>query len=81
MARQLLACALTLLVITWTTASELRGDLPGIEVAARQALLDYSTQQGLAILRDRVTQLVIPDVSKTFNVPVVGDFKLQVGSG
>lgn len=50
----------------------------GIQVAARQALFDYATQQGLAILGTKVTGLVLPEVSKTFHVPIAGDFELRI---
>lgn len=52
----------------------------GIQVAARQSLFDYGTAVVLGILRERVTGLRAPDVSKTFNVPVVGGFELQLSN-
>ncbi|KAJ9506385.1 hypothetical protein QJQ45_019471 [Haematococcus lacustris] len=52
----------------------------GIEFVARQPLFDYATQQGLTILTSRVQQIAIPDVSKSFNVPLIGDFTLQLSN-
>lgn len=49
-----------------------------IQIAARQALFDYATQQGLAMLVQRVTGLAVPDVTKTFHLPVIGDFELRL---
>ncbi len=44
--------------------------VPGIELAARQSLFNYATQQGLEILKGKIQTLAIPDVSKSFNVSV-----------
>jgi hypothetical protein len=41
---------------------------PGVVLAARQALFNYVTKQGLETLRARVATLVIPDQTKTFNL-------------
>lgn len=45
-----------------------------IQFAARQSMFDYATVQGLAVLRDSVQGLLIPDVERTFHVAVLGDF-------
>lgn len=52
--------------------------VPGIELAARQFLFNYATQQGLDMLKAKIQDLEIPDVSKSFNLPLVGDFTLQL---
>lgn len=54
--------------------------VPGIELAARQYLFNYATQQGLEILKSKVKDLVIPDVAKSFNLPLVGEFTLQLSN-
>lgn len=60
------------------TASSMQDHTPGIELAARQYLFNYATQQGIDILKDRISQLDIPPISKSFNLPLVGDFTLQL---
>jgi len=49
-----------------------------IQVAARQALFDYATAEGLNILRAKVQDLNIPEVTKTFSLPLVGDFSVRL---
>ena len=56
------------------------GGPAGIQVAARQALFDYGTAVALQVLQDRVQTLHVPDVSKTFSIPVVGSFELQLSN-
>ena len=34
-------------------------------------------EQGLGVLRERVQRLVIPEVQRTFHLPVLGDFRYQ----
>ena len=45
-----------------------------VQFAARQSMFDYAMVQGLAVLRDSVQGLQIPEVERTFHVPVLGDF-------
>lgn len=63
-----------------TTPQQAKDDTlqASIQIAARQALFDYATQQGLAMLVQRVTGLAVPDVTKTFHLPVIGDFELHL---
>ena len=47
----------------------------GVQFAARQAMFDYAAVQGLLVLSQRLKGLSIPDVERTFHVPVLGDFR------
>jgi hypothetical protein len=54
-----------------------------VQFAARQTMFDYAAVQGLLVLSQRLKGLSIPDVERTFHVPVLGDFrweKIGVGS-
>ncbi|GFR42240.1 hypothetical protein Agub_g3134 [Astrephomene gubernaculifera] len=50
----------------------------GIAIAARQGLFDYAMEVALMFLGEKLQGQVIPDVSKRFNIPVVGSFDLQL---
>ncbi len=74
-----LFCAIVALGFSLLTAAE-PNLLPaeaaaGVQLAARQSLFDYATVQGLTVLKDKLNGLAIPDVEKTFHVPVLGDFR------
>jgi len=53
---------------------------PGIQLAARQQLLEYGTQQGMEILKARVQSLHVPNAKKAFNLPLVGKFVLELSN-
>ncbi len=50
----------------------------GIQVAARQSLFDYASEQGLLLLHEKVQGLEVPDVTKVLHVPLLGDVQLQL---
>ena len=59
-------------------ARSVAGDEPGLQVVVRQQLLDYGVLVGLDVLRQKVSQIQIPDYSKTIKVPVIGDVTVTV---
>lgn len=55
-------------------------DHPSLKVAIRQPLLDYGTTVGLKTLKQHVEKIVVPDVTKEIDIPVIGKIKIEVTS-
>lgn len=55
-----------------------RADHPSLQVAIRQPLIDYGTTVGLETLKQHVEQIVVPNVSKDVDIPVLGKVTVQV---
>eukprot|EP00197_Chlamydomonas_leiostraca_P014615 CAMPEP_0202865826 /NCGR_PEP_ID=MMETSP1391-20130828/6456_1 /ASSEMBLY_ACC=CAM_ASM_000867 /TAXON_ID=1034604 /ORGANISM="Chlamydomonas leiostraca, Strain SAG 11-49" /LENGTH=620 /DNA_ID=CAMNT_0049545707 /DNA_START=18 /DNA_END=1880 /DNA_ORIENTATION=+ len=72
--------AIALLALGACCAQASAESQPGIQVAARQALFDWGTVEGLELLKEKIVTLQIPDVEKVFNLPIVGEFKLQLSN-
>ena len=60
--------------------SQQLADHPTLKVAIRQPLLDYGTTVGLKTLKQHVEKIIVPDVSKEIEVPVIGKIKIEVTS-
>jgi hypothetical protein len=60
---------LLMFLAVWLMPAMAQLEEPSIALAARQSLLDYTAQQGLQLLQQRVQQsLSIPDLSQTFTL-------------
>ncbi|XP_060691934.1 bactericidal permeability-increasing protein-like isoform X2 [Hemiscyllium ocellatum] len=51
---------------------------PGLKVRVTQKALDYGRQVGVQVLRQKLRQIQIPDVSGETHLPVIGHVKYQV---
>jgi hypothetical protein len=63
-----------------SSSSRMLDDEPaaGIQVAMRQTLFEYAASHGLDLIGAKLRELALPEVAKSFNVPLAGQFDVRL---